>query len=169
MFQEQIQVLQDRLQQHADPAVKAWWENYVKDSAPFRGVKMAVIRSELHKWHTERIAGSLDADQQVDLALALFDEAFSEDKLAGTLFLQEILSPAGAIQWWRDVDRFAQLFAADKIGDWNVCDWFCVKVLGPLIQKEGEACARAISEWRGASNLWQAQAFPQIIFDVTKS
>ena len=41
---------------------------------------------------------------------------------------------------------------------WNVCDWFCVKVLGSLVEMEGEACARAIAGWRRAENLWQRRA-----------
>jgi 3-methyladenine DNA glycosylase AlkD len=39
-----------------------------------------------------------------------------------------------------------------------VCDWLCVKVLGPLAEQQGEACARAISEWREASSVWQRRA-----------
>jgi hypothetical protein len=39
-----------------------------------------------------------------------------------------------------------------------VRDWFCVKVLGPLAAQQGEACARAISEWRESSSVWQCRA-----------
>jgi 3-methyladenine DNA glycosylase AlkD len=56
------------------------------------------------------------------------------------------------------VDRFARLFTDGLIYDWNACDWFCVKVLGPLIQREGMACAVTVAEWRTAENLWQARA-----------
>ena len=38
------------------------------------------------------------------------------------------------------------------------CDWFCVKVLGPLAQGQGEDCAHAIVEWRHGENLWQPRA-----------
>ena len=122
------------------------------------GVKMADIRSVLHQWHQEYVADTLDADRQFELALALFHETHSEEKLAGTLFLQEILLPAGIVTCERDVDRFADLFTSGYIYDWNMCDWFCVKVLGPLIETQGEPCANRISEWRSAENLWQARA-----------
>ncbi len=94
----------------------------------------------------------------MDLALALFEGAYTEDKLAGTLFLQEILLPAGALLWQRDLDRFSALFDTGLIYDWNVCDWFCVKVLGPLIEAHGSACAEEIAGWREAGNLWRARA-----------
>ena len=45
------------------------------------------------------------------------------------------------------------------IQDWSICDWLCVKVLGPLVeQQQSEACARAISGWREANSVWQRRA-----------
>lgn len=150
--------LHHQLTLKADPKTKAWWENYVKDSAPFLGVKMADVRAIVHRWHAEEVAGRLDADAQLDLALTLFAGETTEDKLAGTLFLQEILLPAGALRCECDLERLAGLFTAGYIYDWNVCDWFCIKVLGPLIKEEGEDCARRIAAWHTADNLWQARA-----------
>ena len=74
------------------------------------------------------------------------------------LLLQEVLVPAGGVNCIESAEAFERLFVDGHIGDWNVCDWFCIKVLGPLIQREGEACAQAISRWRSAENLWQARA-----------
>ncbi len=142
----------------SDPRTKDWWENYVKGSAPFLGVKMEDIRSVVHQWHKEYIAGYLDMDQQADLALALFEGENTEEKLAGTIYLQEILLPANAVMCPRDLDQFAALFTNGYIYDWNVCDWFCVKVLGSLIKKEGDLCASGISAWKSSKNLWQARA-----------
>jgi 3-methyladenine DNA glycosylase AlkD len=158
MPDELTQILLTNLQKHADPKTKTWWENYVKGSPPFLGVKMAIIRTELHRWHKRYVDDQMGYPEQVTLALQLFDGKYTEEKLAGTLFLQEILLPSGAIRWQRDIDRFAALFTGGKIYDWNTCDWFCVKVLGPLIQENGLACARHIAEWRQSENLWQARA-----------
>jgi hypothetical protein len=44
------------------------------------------------------VEDNLDAGGQLDLALALFHERYAEEKLAGTLLLQEILLPTGAIR-----------------------------------------------------------------------
>lgn len=130
----------------------------MKESAPFMGVKMPVIRTVLHQWYKENVEGILEYSEQLELALSLFDGEYTEEKLAGTLFLQEILLPSGVIKCRRDIDRFAALFASGKIYDWNTCDWFCVKVLGPLIRANGLDCANRISRWRSAKNLWQARA-----------
>jgi 3-methyladenine DNA glycosylase AlkD len=158
MSKSLIRKLGTQLQAQADPKVKDWWQNYVKGSAPFRGVKMPLIRSTLRSWHEEHISTALELDQQMDLALELFQEKYTEDKLAGTLFLGEILLPKEAIQRPRDVERFSILFNAGYIYDWNVCDWFCVKVLGPLIEAGGETWVDDISAWRNAENLWLARA-----------
>ncbi|MAE61585.1 MAG: hypothetical protein CMJ49_09540 [Planctomycetaceae bacterium] len=153
VHRELIRDLRARLVQHADPKSKRWWENYVKNSAPFLGVKMAAIRSLVHQWHTQHVADRLPPEKQVDLALAMFAEAHTEQKLAGTLFLGELLLPHNALDPDRDLPRFAALFDDERIYDWNTCDWFCVKVLGPLIEKFGPTCADPISDWRATHNL----------------
>jgi 3-methyladenine DNA glycosylase AlkD len=120
---------------------------------------MAGIRAAMKAWiKAEGIAGSLSLDDQKDLALALIRQQYAEDKLAGILYMQEVLLPQGAIGWQVDLPRFAQLFEDGAIGDWNTCDWFCVRVLGPLAEREGEACARAIAAWRRAGGMWQRRA-----------
>lgn len=156
--QDHIPILLNLINQHTNPAVKSWWENYVKNSAPFRGVKMAVIRKCLHKWHGEYIEDVLDLEQQLDLALALIKEKYTEDKLAGTIFLHEILIPKEVIKPKKDVKRLADLFSNGHIYDWNICDWFCMKVLGELIERNGKEWAKLISKWSSAENLWQARA-----------
>jgi 3-methyladenine DNA glycosylase AlkD len=158
MFEKKILVLRTNLLQHANPKTAAWWEDYVKDSAPFMGVKMQTVRTLVRQWYEEQVQGQIELQDQVNLALALFEGEFTEEKLAGTLFLQEVLLPNGALECPRDADRFAALFDSGWIHDWNTCDWFCVKVLGPLIQENGMACADRISQWRTAANLWRARA-----------
>lgn len=159
MHSERIAKLQRRLDLVADAKVKAWWERYLKRTIPFRGVRMASIRSSLHAWLMEEGANSPVA-MEVEKALAfhLLRETFAEDKLAGILLLQEVLLPSGMVRWREDLPRFASLFQQGYIHEWNTCDWLCVKVLGPLAQLEGEPCARAISEWRMAEGLWQRRA-----------
>ena len=110
------------LLEKSDSKAKEWWEGYVKQSAPFLGVKMANVRSIVHQWYKEYIARNLDIEQQLDLALVLFEGEYTEEKLAGTLFLQEILLPADAVSCARDLDRFAELFINGSMYDWNVCD-----------------------------------------------
>jgi hypothetical protein len=61
----------------------------------------------------------LPAAQQKELALALIRLEQAEDKLAGILFLQEALLPAGAIHWPNDLPRFAAMFQQGFIYDYT--------------------------------------------------
>lgn len=156
-----VRALSAALRRQVDARASAWWQNYVKDSAPFLGVPMPTIRATVLHWHATRVAGVLPAARQVDLAFRLFAGAYTEDKLAGTLLLAEVLLPAGAVRPARDLARCAALFDDGKLYDWNACDWFCTKFLGLLIHHEktlGHDCGGAIAAWRDADNLWRARA-----------
>jgi 3-methyladenine DNA glycosylase AlkD len=154
-----IERLQLRLNARATAATRQWWTKYLRGAASFRGVKMGDVRKTVHAWfEEERLGERFSAGQQKDLALMLLEEDYAEDKLAGVLVLQEILLPAGALDWRSDLPRFARLFDGEYIRDWSICDWLCVKVLGPLVEQQGEACARAISKWREANSVWQRRA-----------
>lgn len=159
MSSGRLRGLQDRLDAAANPKTKDWWERYLKHVIPFRGVKMAEIRRSLHSWlEAESIIDHLAPDAQVDVALEMLRQRHAEDKLAGILMIQETLIPSGAVDWRRDLSRFASLFDDGFIYNWNTCDWFCVKALGAVAQREGEPCARAIAAWRDADNLWKRRA-----------
>jgi 3-methyladenine DNA glycosylase AlkD len=154
-----IERLQLRLNARATAATRQWWTKYLRGTASFRGVKMGDVRKAVHAWfEEERLGERFSAGQQKDLALMLLEEDYAEDKLAGVLVLQEILLPAGALDWRSDLPRFARLFDGEYIRDWSICDWLCVKVLGPLVEQQGESCARAISKWREANSVWQRRA-----------
>lgn len=134
-----ISELQERLQIKGNPETQDWWESYLKHEAKFRGLRMIDIQSILHKWYFEfRLESVLSVDEQKELALNLIRQEYSEDKIAGMVFLQEILIPDGVIKWQSDLPRFADLFTEGWISDWNICDWFCVKVLGPLVEQQSE-------------------------------
>ena len=130
------------LQARARPETKEWWERYMKGALPFRGVKMADIRAVVHEIGIDSL----------DDALAQFAEPYSEDKLAGVLALSERIMPRLSAA---DVPRMAEPFA--HIGDWSTCDWYCVKVLGKLIEQD-PAAARPVAAWRDAQSLWQRRA-----------
>ena len=169
MYSEDINALQDRLLEKAVPETKTWWESSVKDSAPFLGVKMADTRKILHSWYRDRISKNYDLEQQVDLALELFNGQFTEEKLAGTLFLREILLPQDALNCAADLKRIATLFTDGLIFDWNICDWFSIKVLASLIERYESACAEQVFTWHAVDNLWQARASPVAFVPVAEN
>jgi hypothetical protein len=122
-----IDRLQLRLDARATAATREWWTKYLRGAASFRGVKIEQIRIAVHAWFEEEQLGEyLSIGQQKDLALMLLEEDHTEDKLAGVLFLQEILLPEGALDWRSELPRFARLFDEGYIRDWSICDWFCV-------------------------------------------
>ena len=95
-------------------------------------------------------------EKQFDFALQFFKGQYSEDKLSGILFIQLYL--LDEIAYLKAVPRYKKLFTDNLIFDWNVCDWFCVRVLGPMIKNSENACAKWISGWRGEDNLWLSRA-----------
>jgi 3-methyladenine DNA glycosylase AlkD len=158
-LEDLIERLQLRLKAHATDETREWWTKYLRGAASFRGVKMGNIRTAVHAWFEEEQLGEyLSVGQQKDLSLLLLEEDYSEDKLAGVLFLQEILLQEDKLDWRSELPRFARLFDRGYIRDWSICDWFCVKVLGPLVEQQGEPCARAVLEWRETDSVWQRRA-----------
>ena len=157
MIDSAVSTIQQQLQAGADPRTRQWWEGYLKGAVGFRGTKMADIRGVVHSWYRDGGTG-WRPKQLRDLAIELIRQELTEDKLAGILLIQEILIPAGQIPWRTELPRWARLFDQGFISDWNTCDWFCVRVLGPLAAAEGEACARRITDWRRARNLWRRRA-----------
>src|SRR3712207_8611881 len=99
-----IEGLQLRLNEDATAARCQWWTKYLRGAATFRGVKMGDVRKAVHAWVEEECLGEhLSVGQQKDLALLLLQANFTEDKLAGVLFLQEVLLPVGALDWRSDL------------------------------------------------------------------
>ena len=149
----QLQALLDRV---ASPKTKDWWAKYLRDAIPFRGVGIPEIRKQLANWRAACGIAAWDDQAQLRLALRLFESGLAEDKLAGILFLQEYLYDRFA--WETLLPQYEQLYARGLIFDWNTCDWFCVRVLGPAIAAHGPPCAEAIAAWQHARNRWQARS-----------
>lgn len=140
------------------PGKRAWWEKYLKGTARFRGTPMPDVRRAVHAWYRDERLSSGSPEVQFDLAVALLSEPLTEDRLAGTLLLQEILLPAELFPWMDALPRFAAVFDAGHLSDWNSCDWFCVKVLGPMVERWGRPCAEAVVAWKDAPGLWRRRA-----------
>lgn len=154
---EPLARLQAALDARATEKSRAFWSKYLKGSASFRGVPMAGVRQVVHAWWIEESLGDLPVSAQTNVALRLFEAQTTEDKLAGVLALSEILLPHLSR---KDLPAFARLFAQGHIADWNLCDWFCVKVLGKMVEHVVDPLdlGEAISDWRSSKPLWQRRA-----------
>ena len=149
--------LQAELEQRCTDKSRAFWNRYLKGNAKFRGVPMAETRKAVHGWWKTEQFAKLSKTKQLEVALALFQEIYAEDKLAGVLILSEILIDDLSKE---SIFLFEPLFEKKYINDWNLCDWFCVKVLGKMIElsvSPYEIGAR-ISVWKEAKSLWQRRA-----------
>ncbi|HEX2128230.1 MAG TPA: DNA alkylation repair protein [Solirubrobacterales bacterium] len=151
---EAVAEIQDHLADRASPEKRAWWENYVK-GASFRGTPMGEIRrvvSAYVKGHEDLGDRELKA-----LAYELIAQPLSEDKLAGILLLSEHLMDALDA---RDLPSFRSLLADGQLGDWNSCDWFCVKVLARMLERaeDPQAVAQALIAWTASDDLWVRRA-----------
>ena len=154
--EDPIQLLQATLEQGASQKTKHWWEKYLRNVIEFRGIGIPEIRVRLAQWHDEVGIANWEKTAQLRIALRLFESSIAEDKLAGILFLQEYLYDQ--LEWRALLPKYEQLYAKGLIFDWNTCDWFCVRVLGPTILSNGLACAKSIAGWSQADNLWQARS-----------
>src|SRR5687768_12522622 len=89
--QDLIQDLQARIESVADPKTKSWWEKYMRYAATFRGVNLVAVREQVRNWHGSHALDELPVEAQLDLALSLFESLYTEDKLAGVLYIEEFL------------------------------------------------------------------------------
>jgi len=151
-----IKKYQAILEAEASEKTKLWWEKYMKGVIPFRGVGIPKNRELLSSWRKDNGIDKWSAANQLDLALAFFIEPIAEDKLTAILFLQNFLYDK--LPWRTLLGRFEEIYAKKLMFDWNICDWFCIRVLGPMIKENGIECAKAITSWKGEEYLWKARS-----------
>jgi len=128
----------------------------MKGVIPFRGVGIPRNRELLAEWRKTNGIDTWSLEDQLELALAFFKEPIAEDKLTGILFLQNFLY--NKLPWEMLLEKYEEIYKRELIFDWNICDWFCVRVLGPTIKDNGKQCAKVIANWKDADYLWQARS-----------
>jgi len=146
-----------RLGEKADPAVRQWWERYLRGEASFRGVRMATARSITHDLWVEYDLEARTVPDLVKLAQVCMACEYTEDKLVGILLLAEHVMPRLEL---RHATRLARPLADGSLADWNSVDWYCVKCLGPFLVRGADVRDRAstIASWAEAKALWQRRA-----------
>jgi 3-methyladenine DNA glycosylase AlkD len=157
MHEDVVDDLGRRLDARADQRTRAWWNRYLKGTVDFRGVPMRGVREVIHALWSDRQLDDRPREEQLDVTLALFSQRHAEDKLAAILLLGERLIDDLTAA---DVPFLAEPFARGYIADWSTCDWYCVKVLGRLLERAPDAAdaAAAIAAWSSAPGLWQRRA-----------
>jgi 3-methyladenine DNA glycosylase AlkD len=149
--------LKRRLARASTDRARVFWTRYLRGTAKFRGVPMPGVRTCVHTWWRDHGLDQHPATVGKRIAMVLIAQPMTEDKLAGILVLQELL---GDQLRATDLPAFAELFASGQLADWNVVDWFCVKVLGRLLEREPgrPEVIRQLVLWRHAETIWQRRA-----------
>ena len=152
-----IAELQGRLDAVADPATKAWFENYLKQAIGYRGVKTPVVARIVAGWRVEQGLDRLSDEDQLRRGQVAGRGEPGRGQVRRDPVHAEVpgaADGAGADCWrWPK-----ELFAGGAFFDWSTSDWFSVRVLGPLLRRGGMEVAERIAEWRVAGDLWQRRA-----------
>jgi 3-methyladenine DNA glycosylase AlkD len=148
--------LDRRLAAHGDADKRAWWERYLKGEAAFYGVPIAIVREIVTAWYADHCLADVDDEGFVAHLTAAVGQPVTENALAVYVLLQD--ATLQRLEPERDLPTIASWFDDGHVADWNSCDWLCVRVLGPMIERHGEPAARTIAAWHDAPGLWRRRA-----------
>jgi 3-methyladenine DNA glycosylase AlkD len=148
--------LDRRLAAHGDADKRAWWERYLKGAATFHGVPIATVRQVVMQWYVDHRLAEVDDEEFVAHLSAAVGIPVTENALAAYVLVQDHTLDRVAPE--RDLPTIAAWFDDGTVADWNSCDWLCVRVLGPLIDRHGAPTARAIARWSDAPGVWRRRA-----------
>lgn len=132
-----------------------WLENYVKHDIRSLGVGIPEIRELLLTLNKEQSLTQLDLADQIDLLNALMQSEFTESKLAAILYLQLFWE---GLHLDLTLQMVSDWFDLGYIWDWNVCDWLCVRVLSPMLNRCPDWVLPTLTLWNAAANHWKARA-----------
>ncbi len=132
-----------------------WLENYVKHDVKSFGVGIPEIREIVQTFEKEKQISRQQISLQFQFLDDLMRNEFTEPKLAAIIFIQ---------LYWKTNKPTETLQLTSKwldngwIKDWNVCDWLCVRILSPLVDKEPQLTIHEFEKWNTNTNLWKARA-----------
>lgn len=155
-YVKQIKKLQSSLQNESNPATKIWFENYLKGTIQYRGLKTPQILKIINSWRKREGIDKLSSSCQLQIAGLLIQQTYAEDKFAGTLMIQKFL--LAEIELDILIEEFEKLFTEGHFYDWSTTDWFCIRVLAGLINIHNRKAITAITKWYKAKDLWQRRA-----------
>ncbi|MEJ7602231.1 MAG: DNA alkylation repair protein [Kofleriaceae bacterium] len=122
-----------------------------------RGGRPREVRTSVLAWWAAHDLGAHPAAVGKRVALALIEQVPPEAKLAGIIVLHELL---GAQLRSADLPAFARLFADGHLAEPRCVDWFCMKVLVTLVDRQTgrREVTRGLAQWRTAETCWQRRA-----------
>ena len=154
--------LKKTLKRKSNLKTKKWFDNYLKGSIVFRGIKRPAVFIEVKKWVEKNNIQTYPIEQKLKLAEFLFSSPYAEDKFAGNMFVKDEVIKNSQHFSKQDsqmcLDHFNYFFKKEFFRDWCTTDWFCVGVLDPFIIKNKFFIAKQILKWKKSKNFWQRRA-----------
>jgi 3-methyladenine DNA glycosylase AlkD len=147
--------IQDKIAKFANPQKGKWLENYVKHHIQSRGVGIPQLRKILLEMDKEVRFTHMGIDVQIDILNELMRQKYTDEKLAAILYLQ-LFWQNTAVE--TQLELISNWFDRSYIWDWNVCDWLCVRVLTPLLEKHPSLVIDTLKRWNTDASIWKARA-----------
>ena len=138
---------------NVDKAV--WLENYAKRDSRSLGVGIPEIREIVKSSEKDFLLTNKSIPVQIQVLNELMEQSFTEPKVASIIYLQ---------LYWKEAESglilelISEWFENKWISDWNVCDWLCVRLISPLIDKHPDTTIEELSKWNKDTYLWKARA-----------
>jgi 3-methyladenine DNA glycosylase AlkD len=138
-----------------NPEKAEWLENYIKHELKSLGVGIPQIRQIVQDVEKRYGLSNLGVESQLEFLNDLMPDGYTEPKIAAVLYIQ---------LYWKAMDAGQVLTVTEHwfdnlwITDWNVCDWHCVRVLSPLLDRYPDECVSKFTQWSESGNLWKARA-----------
>jgi 3-methyladenine DNA glycosylase AlkD len=155
LIKNPIEIIHKELKKYSNPKKAKWLENYIKHDIKSLGVGIPEIRSIIQRVCKQNKLNEFSpADQKIFLD-ELMKQDYTEYKLAAIIYVRLYL---------KDTDVKFQLsmisnwFDKNWVSDWNVCDWLCVRLLSPLVDKYPEPTIAELKKWNKDKYLWKARA-----------
>ena len=162
-----VKKLQTRLQKESHPQVRKWFENYLRDVISYRGVKTPKVTEIMDQWRLDEGLDQWPLNKQFQVVCTLIRQKKAEDKFAGIIYIQKHLLKKMDSKTL--LEHFNRLYSENCFYDWSTTDWFCVRVLDPMIVSGGTFEAKTIADWKKSQNLWQRRSSIVSFRNVSKN
>lgn len=132
-----------------------WLENYVKHDIQSWGVGIPKIREIVQNVTEINELNTLNLAIQIDVLNSLMENKFTEPKLAAILYIQLYWKSVSS----REILNLSTFWLDNQwISDWNVCDWLCVRLLTPVLDKDPELSISFFNDWNKSESIWKSRA-----------
>ena len=154
--QKLSKLLIEKLIYNSDIKTKQWFDNYLKGAIEYRGLKTPKVASLVKEWYTQNELKQYNLGDRLELCSDLITSSFAEDKFAGIIYIQKFI--LAKIDYKILLDQCNLFFEQGYFFDWSTTDWFCTRILDPIIINNDMNAAETIANWRTSENFWQRRA-----------